>query len=79
MMTDLYTLPDELITDIGSHLLLTHEGRVIEPSALATFSSTSRKIRALTVASLFKDVPISSETRLASLSRVSQDYLELVK
>lgn len=72
----LLSLPYELLSDIATQLLVVQNGEVVGCYHLAAFSLTCRQIYYTTRSLLFKNVIISSEAQLESLSHAPECLLE---
>lgn len=75
------SLPNEILSEIASYVPTGHPefGYAIEAKSIAALSATSRKMRAIAVPYLFRDVVITSEKQLLALSTVNEELLDLVR
>lgn len=76
--SSLIRLPNELLLEIAGYLPDRHPdlGYVIESANLASLSSVSRKLRAITLPLLFREVSIISEDRFRQLDGVPSQLLK---
>ena len=74
-------LPTEILLDIALNVSErhTHKGYVIEASNLAALSSVSRRMRAVTLPIMHREVVVSSEKQLRALGTMSKDLLACVR
>ena len=79
--TPIMTLPNEILSEIASYVPARHSqfGYAVEAKSIAALSATSRKMRAIAVPYLFRDIVITSEKQLFALSTINEDLLELIR
>jgi len=64
--TTIHHLPNEILSEIARHLPVRHGRHVVDCAHVASFSSTSRRLRAVGLSHLLREVTITSVPQLQS-------------